>query len=83
MGIVSFIISYHQYKKYKLGRNKVKKYSFKYIYMGNAISKLCKNMSNPIKAYEKRKTMKIYKEVVMNADVEENVEFIPDRIESI
>jgi hypothetical protein len=32
MGIVSFIISYHQYKKYKLGRNKVKKYSFKYIW---------------------------------------------------
>jgi hypothetical protein len=51
--------------------------------MGNAISKLCKNMSNPIKAYEKRKTMKIYKEVVMNADPEENVEFIPDPIESI
>jgi len=51
--------------------------------MGNAISKLCKKMSNPIKEYEKRKTMKIYKEVVMRSDPEEGVGFIPDSIELI
>ena len=51
--------------------------------MGNAISKLCKKMSNPIKEYEKRKTMKIYKEVVMNVDPEESEGFIQDPIESV
>ena len=51
--------------------------------MGNAISKLCKKMSNPIKEYEKRKTMKIYREVVMRSDPEEGVGFIPDPIESV
>ena len=51
--------------------------------MGNAISKLCKKLSNPIKEYEKRKTMKIYKEVVMNVDPEESEGFSPDTIESV
>ncbi len=51
--------------------------------MGNSISKLCKKMSNPIKEYEKRKTMKIYKEVVLESDPEENVEFISDSIYSV
>jgi hypothetical protein len=51
--------------------------------MGNAISKLCKKLSNPIKEYEKRKTMKIYKEVVMNVDPEESEGFIPYPIESV
>ena len=43
--------------------------------MGNAISKLCKKMSNPIKAYEKRKTMKIYKELTLKA-AEKNPELV-------
>jgi hypothetical protein len=51
--------------------------------MGNAISKLCKKISNPIKEYEKRKTMKIYKEVVMRSDPEEGVGFIADTIELV
>jgi hypothetical protein len=51
--------------------------------MGNAISKLCKKMSNPIKEYEKRKTMKIYKEQVLQADPEERVGFISETMELV
>ena len=51
--------------------------------MGNAISKLCKKISNPIKEYEKRKTMKIYKEQVLQSDPEEGVGFISETMELV
>ena len=47
------------------------------------MSKLCKRLSHPLRAYERRKTMKIYKEVVLHSDPEEASRFIPDTIELI
>mgnify|MGYP001192060618 FL=1 len=51
--------------------------------MGNSMSKFCKTLSHPLRAYERRKTMKIYKEVVLQSDPEEGARFIPDTIELI
>ena len=51
--------------------------------MGNSMSKFCKRLSHPLRAYERRKTMKIYKEVVLHSDPEEGSRFIPDTIELI
>ena len=47
------------------------------------MSKLCKTLSHPLRAYERRKTMKIYKEVVLHSDPEEGNRFIPDSVELI
>mgnify|MGYP003687735861 FL=1 len=47
------------------------------------MSKFCKKISHPLREYERRKTMKIYKEVVMRSDPEEGVGFIPDTIELV
>ena len=49
--------------------------------MGNTISKFCKTLSHPIREYERRKTMKIYKEVVLQSDPEEGVGFIKDKVD--
>ena len=46
------------------------------------MSKFCKSLSYPLRAYERRKTMKIYKEVVCQ-DPEEGNRFIPDSVELI
>lgn len=39
-----------------------------YYRMGNLMSKLCKVITHPIKEYQRKKTMKIYKEIVQNSD---------------
>ena len=36
--------------------------------MGNLMSKLCKILTHPIKEYERKKTLKIYKEIVQNPE---------------
>jgi len=51
--------------------------------MGNTISKFCKTLSHPIREYERRKTMKIYKEVVLQSDPEEGVGFISETVELV
>ena len=51
--------------------------------MGNSMYKFCKRISHHLRACERRKTMKIYKEVVLQSDPEEGARFIPDTIELI
>ena len=47
------------------------------------MSKFCKTLSHPLRAYERRKTMKIYKEQVLQSDPEEGVGFISEKIELV
>tara|TARA_B000000475_G_scaffold269140_1_gene262679 strand:+ start:1263 stop:1418 length:156 start_codon:yes stop_codon:yes gene_type:complete len=51
--------------------------------MGNSMSKFCKKISHPLREYERRKTMKIYKEQVLQADPEERVGFISETMELV
>jgi len=51
--------------------------------MGNTISKFCKSLSHPVREYERRKTMKIYREQVLQADPEERVGFISETMELV
>jgi hypothetical protein len=53
------------------------------IYMGNSMSKFCKKISHPLREYERRKTMKIYKEQVLHSDPEEGLGFISEKIELV
>jgi hypothetical protein len=39
-----------------------------YYRMGNLMSKLCKIITHPIKEHQRKKTMKIYKEISQNSD---------------
>lgn len=42
-----------------------------YCRMGNFMSKLCKIITHPIKEHQRKKTMKIYKEIVQNSHDED------------
>ena len=47
------------------------------------MSKLCRKLSYPIREYERRKIMKIYREQVLQSDPEEGVGFISEKIELV
>ena len=49
----------------------VKRKMLMYYRMGNLMSKLCKIITHPIKEYRRKKTMKIYKEIVQNSHEED------------
>ena len=51
--------------------------------MGNSMSKFCKKISHPLREYERRKTMKIYKEQVLQSDPEERIGFISETVELV
>lgn len=46
----------------------VKRKILMYYRMGNLMSKLCKIITHPIKEHQRKKTMKIYKEIVQISD---------------
>ena len=47
------------------------------------MSKFCKKISHPLREYERRKTMKIYKEQVLQSDPEERIGFISETVELV
>jgi phage-related protein len=57
--IIAIVLSYKMYKTNKYNLNK----KYDDIYMGNIVSKLCVKISDYKKNKEKKKIMRIYKEV--------------------